>query len=137
MIISFDFDDTLTKSYYGHNHEGLLALLTGPDHDMIQKLRDYAEQGHAIVIVTYRHPDHENPKWVAEFMPNRIGVRDFVQEHDLPVEAIYFTAHQPKGPTLKNINATLHYDDCEDAIRSAEEHGITGILVKRCVSHPT
>jgi acid phosphatase class B len=119
-IISFDFDETLVR-----------RTPTGyqPHHEVIRLLRDHEKKGHTIVIVTYRNPDHENIDWLTFYDPNRVPITNFVQEQKLPIAQVYYTKHQPKGPLLKSLGVTLHYDDDQGAIDSAEEHGVRGVWI--------
>jgi acid phosphatase class B len=108
QIVSFDFDDTI-------------YLSTGDPHgETVDKMRQYHQEGHRIVIVTV---------WVAENQPSRITVPQFIAKHALPVEDIHYANHTPKGPILQRIGAIRHYDDEEEQLQSAREYGIEAVLV--------
>lgn len=92
-------------------------------------MRQYHESGHEIVIVTYRNSKHENDDWIMKFMPNKVIIEDFIKEYDLPVKAVHYTNHEPKGPVLRRIGCVLHFDDDLDAIFDAEEHGVRGVWI--------
>ena len=119
--IAFDFDDTLTIKVPGSR-----AL---PNFNMINLLREYAAAGHMVVIVTYRCKDNERREWFSVNEPYRVVISEFVQEHALPVDQVRFTNHTEKGPVLALLGAHVHYDDNPEAVASAEQFGVRGILV--------
>lgn len=110
MIISFDYDDTLTKASV--NDSGKVMYV--PREEYIQKMKDYASKGHTIYIVTARKDNPSNHKIL----------ESFIDEHQLPVAKIHYTSHMPKGPILKKLNVELHIDDRAEELESARRHGI-------------
>lgn len=117
--ISFDFDDTLCMS----NGK--------PNMDMIKKLKLYHRNGHDVIIVTARNRTHEDDSWIKENEPNRTKVMDFIKIHNLPVSAVYFTNHAPKGPILQQQNVITHYDDDNEQLLSTKSHGVRAIEVEK------
>jgi acid phosphatase class B len=114
-VIAFDFDDTLCMK------DGT------PNHAMMDLVRKYAEEGCKCYVVTARNRDHESIKWIANNQPDRVRVKDFIREHNLPIKQCHFTNHEPKGPMLRKIGASLHYDDKLEHIHSAAEYGIKAL----------
>lgn len=114
-IISFDFDDTLCMEA-----DGSANLL------MIELVRKYTEQGFKCHIVTARNKKNESLKCIQN-NKNRIRVKDFIKEHNLPIERCHFTNHELKGRILKKIGAIKHYDDDKEQLASAEEYGVEAI----------
>jgi 5'(3')-deoxyribonucleotidase len=110
MIVSFDFDDTLTKAFVDKQGE----VQYGPRMDYIQKLKDYGNKGHTIYIVTARN---DVPR-------NHSVLNNFIKEHQLPVSKIFFTSHMPKGQILAKLKVDLHIDDKIEELESAKRHGI-------------
>jgi acid phosphatase class B len=141
-IISFDYDDTMTVSDYRdgiwrnpkHNNrrtpEGENFFQTpfraNEKHpfniDIINRMKEYANSGHRVIITTAR------PKYTMEgkLHPRAREVYEVVEFYNLPVakEDIYFTNEQPKGPLLQELGVARHYEDQQDQINSAEEHGV-------------
>lgn len=115
-IISFDFDNTLCMD------DGT------PNIRMMDLVRKHATEGFKCYIVTSRNRQHETKKWIAENEPNRIRVKDFVKEHNLPIKQCHFTNHMEKGLILYQIESIRHYDDNPEELKSAREHGIEAIL---------
>ena len=121
QIITFDFDDTLCMS------DGT------PNMPMLDLVRKYAEEGFKCYIVTARNKKHESLKWMQKNSPNRVAVKDFIKEYDLPIKQCHFTNHEPKGPVLNKIGSIKHYDDHDEQIESAKEYGIEAIHPKDIV----
>ncbi len=111
-VITVDFDDTLCME------DGT------PNQKMIELVKKHAEDGCKCYIVTARHKKHESKEWIKENSPERVRIKDFIKEHSLPIKQCHFTNHELKGPTLWRLGSSLHYDDREDQLRSAFEHGI-------------
>lgn len=114
-VVTFDFDDTLCMA------DGT------PNVPMMNLVRQYAADGYKCYIMTARDRKHESKKWIAENQPNRIRVKDFIKEHDLPIKQCHFTNHFDKGPFLFQVESVLHYDDHPEQLKSAREHGIEAI----------
>ena len=119
-VISFDFDDTLVRRT-PNGYE--------PHPEVVRLLRKHVDEGCKAVIVTYRNPNHEDNDWRIFYDPRRVAISHFISEYQLPIAHVYYTNHSPKGPLLQQLGVTLHYDDDQDAIDSAEEHGIRGVWV--------
>lgn len=111
-IISFDFDDTLCMS------SGF------PNFPMINKVKSYSKKGNTCIIVTARNKDNEFDQ------PNRILIQDFLKCYNIPIKDVYFTNHALKGPVLKKLKASKHYDDNEEQLNSAKNSGIKAIRSK-------
>lgn len=115
--VSFDFDSCLiTGEYRGE-----------PNHDMLAVMRVFHAAGFRIIITTARNPERETP----EFDPNRLLVKDFIAKQKLPVDKVVFTNHHinGKGPFLKNEGAIIHFDDRDDELASAIDHGVLAVKV--------
>jgi acid phosphatase class B len=109
--ISFDFDDSICMQ------DGT------PNLEMINIIKKYHENNYNCVIVTARNLENEkNPP-----SKERVIIQEFVKNFNLPISRYYFTNHELKGPLLKEIKASIHYDDDEEQLRSAEEHGVEAI----------
>jgi len=129
MIVSFDFDDTLTSPNWTFRN-GLWVSKVSLNEVMAAKVHAYDKDGHICVIVTYRSRKYECPRWIAENMPDKVRIEDFLAEYRLPIRDVYFTEHEIKGPVLAKIGASIHYDDDIDAVFSADWHGVHGVHVK-------
>lgn len=115
-VVTFDFDNTLCME------DGT------PNVPMMDLVRKHAAEGYKCYIVTSRNKSHESRKWITENQPDRIRVKDFIKEHNLPIKQCHFTNHFDKGPFLFQIESVLHYDDHPEELKSAKEHGIQAIM---------
>jgi hydroxymethylpyrimidine pyrophosphatase-like HAD family hydrolase len=112
MIATFDFDDTLCSE------EGI------PNLEIINLVKNYFKKGYKCYIVTARNKSHDTKKWIKENNPKRVRILDFIKIFELPIEKIYYTNHELKGPILAKLGSKVHYDDHEDQIKSCKEHKI-------------
>jgi acid phosphatase class B len=122
LNVSFDFDGTLHRD--GVPSEPTLALL-----------RSHTKAGDRVLIVTTRTESHERRSWWTIREPNRVVIREFVAQHRLPVQAVVFTAHQPKAATLARLGIALHYDNDPAEIALAAEIGIRAVLLNGAHPH--
>lgn len=115
--VSFDFDSCLITGEYSGE----------ANHDMLATMRVFHNAGFRIIITTARNPSRENK----ETLPDRVLVSDFIKEHELPVDKVVFTSHNEngKGQFLKKENAIIHFDDRDDELESAENHGVIAVKV--------
>lgn len=114
-VVTFDFDDTLCMK------DG------SPNEEMLKLVHKHAQEGKKCYIVTARNKDHESKTWWNDNEPGRTPVKEFVKRHGLPIKQCHFTNHNLKGPTLKRLGSTLHYDDKEEELQSAKDHGIEAV----------
>lgn len=108
MLISFDFDDTLS---FGGDYIGNPKIL--------DKVREHIKAGDICVIVTARSRQQFSI----------LEIDGFIFEHNLDISAVYFTNHELKGPTLKYIGADVHYDDDPKHLDSCIACGIKAFQV--------
>lgn len=118
VLVSFDFDDTMTQPVWVAENECWEGR--GPRTEMLQKMRDHHAQGHTVIIVTARDEDSERER----AKRGEVTVAGFIRQHNLPVSDVYFTSHAPKGPLLAQLGVSLHYDDSPDDLDSAKNSGI-------------
>jgi hypothetical protein len=105
QIISFDFDSTMTKPYFDSDNGTWKAGDANNNihhhHDNIDLMKQYAEKGYKIYIVTSRKQKD---------LPE---VEAFVQKLGLPVERVVGTEGKNKGPILQELGVVIHHDDLE------------------------
>lgn len=116
-IASFDFDDTLCRPD-GSPHPPGVALF-----------RQHTMRGDACIIVTARNPEHESVAWAAANQPGRVLIADFLAAHGMAAAGVHFTNHADKGPTLRRLGVTVHYDDCPEHAASCAECGVECVRV--------
>jgi hypothetical protein len=116
-IVSFDFDQTLAIHPYDEE-SGWMAQdekgkqISMPNEPVINIMRE-ASKKHKIIILTSRLDWDEQ---VAD-------VKNFIAEHNLPVDDYYFTNNQPKYEKILELgNVIRHYDDDEEEIADIKQH---------------
>jgi hypothetical protein len=117
MIITFDFDETLTKSSL-HTSYSLWVSDNSPNHKLVAKYREHMKNGDELHIVTFRAPDdiHE--------------VKSFMITHELEYMSIVATDGQPKLPYIVNqLNSVMHYDDDANTCVSLKNTTCKPVLV--------
>jgi hypothetical protein len=113
-MITFDFDDTLTRPVWDQKHQ-LFESSENPNYDTFALLKSFDEQGEEIMIVTTR--------W------SRIEIVDFVEKYNLPISAILCTKGELKGETLLSIGSQLHFDDSPYEAENNRKNQIPTMLV--------
>lgn len=116
MLVSFDFDGTLVGYEDAVGRGAWRPLVRN-----IVKMKRHAREGHRTIVVTRRS------KWMDHLSDP--GVLEFVRRYNLPVDVIYFTEGDYKGPLLARLRVDLHYDDDPDEIESAHRYGVVAKLL--------
>ena len=123
-VITFDFDDTLSLSHWGEEEDNWVH--DGPHEMMIERVKNFISDPSVIVyVVTSRYEKHEAK---ALESPDQKSVREFLEEHNLNVEDVYFTNGQPKIETLLKLGSVMHHDDDPGDILDARENEIEAIV---------
>lgn len=117
MLVTFDFDDTLTEPEFDEEDEIWVSGMD-PNAEALDRMRELAEAGHEIRIVTTR----------SEIAGGRF-VFEFVEDHDLPVSGIHFTDGDLKADTLEELGSAAHFDDSVSELAEARSRGIQTVLV--------
>ena len=120
-IYSFDFDNTLIR--YKTLEDGDVEYL-GPHETNIQILKNLAEKGNRVIIVTSRSKLKKKLPWDKAPTPE-----EAIQEFNLPVEEVYYTAGDFKADKLLELGVSKHWDDDEEEVEAAEKAGIEAVLV--------
>ena len=124
MLVTFDFDATLTKPVkesFAWQDTTFWETSTQPREKILDILQAFVDEGHEVRVVTTR--DNRNS----------MEVFDFIHEHSLPVRDVHFTNGDPKRETLLELGSDLHFDD---SIRDLELLEDTDVKTK-IVPHPS
>ena len=121
-IVTFDFDDTLSLSKWDHD---LGFVYIGPHIPFINKLKQHNIKGDTVYIVTSRW---ESKEAEAETTPYQRSVQEFVDEHSLSVDGIFFTNGKSKINTLIKLKSNVHHDDDLEDIEDAKAKGIEAVV---------
>ena len=123
VVVTFDFDDTLALSNWDEE-EGNWAHI-GPHKSFIDKLQQYKNKGNTVYVVTSRNEKYESQ---ALENPNQKAVQEFLDEHGINVDGVYFTNGQSKIETLLQLGSTIHHDDDPGDILDARANDIEAII---------
>ena len=116
---SFDFDNTLIR--YKTLEDGDVEYL-GPHEKYINIVRQLADEGHQVVIVTSRCK-LEGPKKPWDDAPTP---EELIAALDLPIEIVEYTSGDFKVEMLKKLGVTKHWDDDLEELAALEGSGIAG-----------
>jgi uncharacterized HAD superfamily protein len=124
MLVTFDFDSTLTtpkRDSFAWQDTSFWTTSSIPQQAVIDTMRELAEAGHDVMIVTTRSKR------------SRQGVEQFVEKHDLPVQEIHCTEGEDKLPVLENLGSQLHFDDDVEEMRRIQG---SDVVHGKLVLHP-
>ena len=113
-MITFDFDDTLTRPIWDKKQQ-LFEFSANPNYDSFALLKNFHDQGEEIRIVTTR--------W------SHLEIVDFVEKYKLPISAIHCTEGELKGEILNKIGSQLHFDDSPNEAFNNQKLGILTMIV--------
>lgn len=118
MIVSFDFDDTLTLPV---ERNGLWTCSLIPYTEVIARLRFHQENNATVCIVTTRFPDKQSD--------HNDGVLAFLEQMDIAPHEVIYTKGKFKAPTLKEMGVDLHYDDDPLEVEQCQENDVHAVQV--------
>jgi acid phosphatase class B len=124
MIVTFDFDDTLTQSIWDPEEETFIVV--GPNFEMLDLLHMHLDKGNQVHIVTSRWETPENKSEILLFLLEN-GLEKLEKN-------LHFTNGRFKAKVLDNIRGTSnnlklqHHDDDPDELEQLED-GCEGVLV--------
>ena len=118
-VITVDWDDTLFEE--PTYQVGSLWAPSGSQAEPIKRVHDFvrqkAEEGFEIHVVTFRMPEHVSECW------------DLIKLYNLPIKSVISTEGRSKTQTLLNLKSTLHIDDNVGVCINAEQAGVKALLV--------
>ena len=123
-VITFDFDDTLSLSHWGEKEDNWVN--DGPNFPMIEKFKEYINNPSIKVYVVTSRYEKDEPKSFEN--PDQYSVKQFLDEHGLKVDGLYFTNGQPKIETLLQLASTMHHDDDAGDILDARANNIEAVV---------
>jgi 8-oxo-dGTP pyrophosphatase MutT (NUDIX family) len=125
-VITFDFDNTIVKSFENSN-DGMEIQYQfgGLNPQIIARIKKFKKEGYTVLVVTSRNVALEVPE---------SSVKTMLKNLDLEVDGIFYTNGQPKAQKLYELGSSLHYDDDpkeHEAIKAYSKlHKDFGISVK-------
>ena len=123
-VVTFDFDDTLAKSDF-NNETGAWKYM-GPHEPMMKRIKYFInEPGTKVYVVTSRRSDLEAASLNNE---DQRSVQEFLDEHGLKVDGVFFTDGESKIETLLSKWSIMHHDDDPGDILDARTNNIEAII---------
>ena len=102
-VITFDFDNTIVKSFSNSSDPSEMNyLFGGVNKEIIKRIKKFKNSGATVLVVTARHNGKEVPETSVKTVLDRLGIE---------VDGVYYTNEQPKAEKLYELGSTLHYDD--------------------------
>jgi hypothetical protein len=102
-VITFDFDNTIVKSFEnGNDGMEIKYQFGGLNHQIIARMKKFKKDGYTVLVVTARNVALEVPESSVKNMLHNLG---------LEVDGIFYTNGQPKAQKLYELGSSLHYDD--------------------------
>tara|TARA_Y100001937_G_C7134388_1_gene339177 strand:+ start:218 stop:1441 length:1224 start_codon:yes stop_codon:yes gene_type:complete len=111
-VVTFDFDNTIIKSYEDSNDgEETIYQYGGKNPQIIARIKKFKQAGSTVLIVTARTHALEVPE---------SSVQNMLAKYGIEVDGIFYTNGDKKAKKLYELGSTLHYDD-DPAEREAIE----------------
>jgi ADP-ribose pyrophosphatase YjhB (NUDIX family) len=102
-VITFDFDNTIVKSYEdGNDGFQIQYKYGGVNPEIIKRVKKFKKDGYTVLIVTSRNVSKEVPE---------TSVSSMLRWLELEVDGIFYTNDQRKAQKLYELGSSLHYDD--------------------------
>jgi 8-oxo-dGTP pyrophosphatase MutT (NUDIX family) len=105
-VVSFDFDNTLVKSFPDFDEDGELIYINGGSNATMINLMKYLidDPSKKVYVVTSRNQgaDEKNPEQ---------GVPAQLKRLNLKPDGLFYTNTQPKVTKLKDLGVEIHFDD--------------------------
>jgi len=105
-IISFDFDNTLIKSYPDFDDDGELIYVNGGSNATMINLMKHLidDSSKKVYVVTSRREELEQktPDQAVKRQLDKLGLRP---------DGVFYTNEQPKVTKLKELGVEIHFDD--------------------------
>ncbi len=111
-VVTFDFDNTIVKSYEESNDgEETLYQYGGVNKQIIARIKKFKQSGATVLVVTSRQQALEVPESSVKVMLDKLKIN---------VDGIFYTNGDKKAQKLYELGSSLHYDD-DPAEREAIE----------------
>ena len=102
-VITFDFDQTVVKSFLNKTVDGEEEYqFGGVNKEIIKRIKSFKQAGKTVFIVTSRQKHLEDDESSVKSLLNRLKIE---------VDAVFYTEGEPKAQKLYELGSTLHYDD--------------------------
>jgi len=105
-VISFDFDNTLVKSYPDFDADGNLIYVNGGSNatmiNLMKHLIDDPSKKVYVVTSRIQGDDEQNPEQAVQTQLDKLNLKP---------DGLFYTNEQPKVTKLKELGVEIHFDD--------------------------
>jgi len=102
-VVTFDFDDTIVKSFFNKSVDGEEQYqFGGTNKEIIKRIKKFQDSGTMVLVVTSRDVSLEDPE---------TSVKAILKKLDIQVGGVFYTNGEPKAKKLYELGSMLHYDD--------------------------
>jgi len=102
-VVTFDFDNTIVKSYEESNDgEETIYRYGGKNPQIIARIKKFKQGGSTVLVVTSRTQALEVPESSVKVMLDKLKIK---------VDGIFYTNGEKKAKKLHELGSSLHYDD--------------------------
>ena len=102
-VVTFDFDNTVVKSFYNRSAQGEeIYQFGGVNKEIIKRIAAFRKSGTTVFIVTARDNGLEVDESKVDNLLRRLKIE---------VDGIFYTNGQTKAQRLYELGSRLHYDD--------------------------
>lgn len=124
-VVTFDFDNTIVKSYENSNDgEETIYQFGGVNKQIIARIKKFKQAGTTVLVVTSRTQALEVPESSVQSMLDKLKIS---------VDGVFYTNGQEKAQKLFELGSSLHYDDDpaeREAIKAYKKLHPSDIVVK-------
>jgi len=102
-VVTFDFDNTIVKSFENKNDSRAVQYqFGGTNPAILARIKKFKEQGKTVFVVTARNVALESPA---------TSVKTMLKQLNIDVDGVFYTNGKPKAQKLYELGSSLHYDD--------------------------
>ena len=102
-VVTFDFDNTVVKSFKNKTIDGEEQYqYGGVNKEIIKRIKMFNNAGKTVFIVTSRQKHLESGDSAVKSLLDRLKIK---------VNAVFYTNGEPKAQKLYELGSTLHFDD--------------------------
>lgn len=113
-VITFDFDNTIVKSFLNKTVDGTENYqFGGVNKEIIKRIKSFKQSGKTVFVVTSRDNHLEDDESSVKSMLTRLKIE---------VDGIFYTNGELKAQKLYELGSTLHYDDNPEEREAIEAH---------------
>ena len=124
-VVTFDFDNTIVKSYEESNDgEETIYQYGGINPQIIARIKKFKQSGATVLVVSSRSNHLEVPE---------SSIQSMLDKFKIEVDGIFYTNGEKKAQRLYELGSSLHYDDDpeeREAIKAYSKLHPSDIVVK-------